>query len=228
MSYFSEKDYEWRQQKWGCFSASEAFKLIVPGKGELFSEGGHTYIKRIAREACTLYNEEDRGFKSIAMQNGTAKEPESFFHLEKLLGFDGLQYMGGGEPEFKFLNPDVGCSPDAIAPLSDGRISFGCELKNPTGDTHFGYLIDEKDQIKDWMDLKQKQIKYYTQIQTSLLCYGCDHWIFASYNEYFQFKDRMLIIEVPRDVNFINNLEVRFAQAVKKKYELVERLMNRK
>ena len=227
-SYFESKEEEWLKTKWGIFSASEMSKLLVNGKGgNMFGVGAMTYIKRIAREASTIYNEESRGYSSFAMKNGKVKEPESFQHLYKLLGFDGLEYLGGGEPVFKHLDPDSGCSPDCLAIKPDGTVSFGCELKNPNGDTHFGYLIDDEDRISDMWDLKKKKIDYYTQCQFSMKCYNTDLWLWISYNEYFDFRHRMLIIEVKRDNNFLNELDARRLMAIKKKYELIEQLKQR-
>lgn len=226
-NYFEDLEDEWRKKKWGCFSASEIYKLLVPGAKGMFGEGAMTYIKRIAREAYTMYNEDDKGFTSNAMRNGTMKEPESFGHLYKLLGFEGLQYCGIGEPVFQYFDADSGCSPDVLAPKPDGIISFGAELKNPKGDTHFSYLIDEKDKINDQWDLKNKLIKFYSQCQFSMMSYKCDLWLWCSYNEYFPLKDRMLIIEVKKDDNFQNNLEARLVMAEKKKYEFLEQLKNR-
>lgn len=230
-SYFIDgsKDSEkakvelWKRKKWGKFSASQEYHLMVPGKnGEVFSTGGLTYIENVAREAYTNYNEEEM-VESYAMKMGKIREPQSYGHLRRLLGFDGLQYYGGDNPVFDLYCPDSGVSPDCKAILPDGTVSFGAELKNPTGKTHMFYLRN----IKDQWDLKKISDEYYAQVQKALLTYKCDHWLWTSHNEYFPFKDQMLIIEVKADKQYLQNMDVRIKMAVKKKYEIMEELRNR-
>lgn len=229
-SYFLDesKDSEkakvdaWRRKKWGRFSASQIFHLMIPGKGEVFSPGGVTYIEQVAREAYTTYNEED-SVETYAMRMGKIKEAQAYAHLRRLLGFDGLQYHGGNDPVFDLYCPDSGVSPDCRAVLPDGTVSFGAEIKCPTGKIHMFYLRN----IKDQWDLKKISEEYYAQVQKALLKYKCDHWLWTSYNEYFPFKDQQLLIEVKADKPYIQNMDVRLKMAIKKKYEIIEEMKNR-
>ncbi len=214
---------KWKLAKWGNFSASEMSKLLSKGTGsETFGVGARTYINKIARQAYTTFNEEDE-VETKAMKDGKMREPVSFAFLEKLLGFNGLIYYGGGNPIFHHYCPDSGCSPDVIAPIDANTVSFGAELKNPTGDVHMEYLR----KIKDQYDLKKESEIYYCQSQFSLMAYKCDLWLWCSHNEYFPFKDRMLIVEVKPDKSYQANLDIRLKMAIKERNRLIEELKNR-
>lgn len=213
----------WKRKKWGRYSASQIFHLMVPGKnGEIFSPGGITYIEKIAQEGYTEYNEEE-SVESYAMKMGKLREPQSYEHLRGLLGFDGLEYYGGNNPVFDLYSDDSGVSPDCKAMLPDGTVSFGAEMKNPTGKVHMFYLRNLKDQ---W-DLKKISEEYYAQIQMAILKYKCDHWLWTSHNEFFPFKDRMLLIEVKAEKQYQQNMDIRIKMATKKKYEIIEEMKNR-
>lgn len=213
----------WLQNKWGKFSASQIFHLMTPGKGnEIFSPGGITYIEHVAREAYTLFNNEE-SVESFAMKMGKVREPQSFAFLRRLIGFDKMEYYGGSNPLFQEYCPDSGASPDCLALLPDGNASFGAELKNPTGKTHMHYLRTLKDQF----DLLKQSEEYYAQVQFNLMVFKCDLWLWSSHNEYFPFKDRMLILECKSDKNYQRNLDIRLKMAVKKKYQIIEELKNR-
>jgi hypothetical protein len=222
----------WKEKKWSLFSASEEWKLTIPGKEDkklgirpMFGETGMTYIKKIARQAITQYNDEDQP-ETYAMKLGKAKEPDSFAYLCKMLGrFDIMEYYGGHNPLFELYTPDSGTSPDAVAwKDKTARIaSFGCELKNPSGDTHFDYLMN----IKNQETLKSYCPEYYTQVQKAMMTFKTDLWLWCSHNEYFKGRDRLLVIEVREDKNFQNDLDARIAAATKKKYEFIEQLKNR-
>lgn len=228
VSYFAEgaknsdqvKTEAWLKKKWGRFSASQIFHLLVPGKGnEVFSTGGITYIEKVALEAYTLFNTEENA-ESFHMKMGKVREPVSFARLRKILRFDGLEYHGGDNPVFDLYNDDSGVSPDCKAVAEDGAVSFGAELKNPTGKVHMFYLRN----IKDQWDLKKISDEYYAQVQKTLLTYKCDHWLWTSNNEFFPEKDQMLIIEVKADKQYQQNMDIRLKMAIKKKYEIIEEL----
>lgn len=229
-SYFLEgsgaenKVEAWKRKKWGCYSGSQIFHLMVPGKETLFSPGGITYIESIAREGYTAFNEEE-SVESYAMKMGKVREPQSFAFLQKMLGFDGMEYYGGDNPYFHKYCKDSGVSPDAVAwkDKKAGIASFGAELKNPTGKVHMHYLRT----IKDHLDLKKQSSEYYNQCQMSCLAFNTDHWLWCSHNEFFPFKDRMLIIEIPAEKNHQTSMSMRIKMAVKNKYEIIEELKNR-
>lgn len=211
----------WRLAKWGKFSGSQIFHLMVPGEGQLFSTGGITYIEKVAREAYTLYNDEE-SVESFAMKMGKVREPQSFDFYRRMIGVDSLEYYGGSNPLFVQYCPDSGSSPDCLAKLPDGSNSFGGELKNPTGKIHMHYIRN----IHDQWDLKKESEEYYGQCQMGMIACKCDLWHWCSHNEYFPFKNRLLLIEVKADRAYQDNLRMRLKMAVKMKYEIIEELKN--
>lgn len=228
-SYFADgaknsektKVEEWKRKKWGRISASQEYHIMIQGAGQTFSPGGITYIEGVARERYTLFNEEE-SIESFAMKMGKIREPASYAHLSRLLGFDGLQYFGGDNPVFDLYSEFSGVSPDCKAILPDGTVSFGAELKNPTGKVHMFYLRN----IKDQWDLKKVSGEYYAQVQKAILTYKCDHWLWTSHNEYFPFKNRQLIIEVKADKSYLDSMVIREKMAEKEILRIIEELNN--
>jgi hypothetical protein len=225
-----ESDQKWKELKWGMFSASLEFNLLSPGKYDkttgttpIFGDGAISYIRRVARQAFTLYNTEDE-METYAMKQGKAKESESFSELCRQLGRnDVLTYYGGLNALFVPYAPykdDSGTSPDSVAWLDESaRIaSFGAELKNPSGDVHANYI----EYVRDQQDLKKYSLMYFTQVQKAMMTFNCDTWLWCSHNEYFPSKQRLHIVEVVADKNFQNELEARIGMAVQKKHELIE------
>src|SRR6185503_1053945 len=187
---------KWLQEKWGKFGASDMHKLWSKGKGEMFGEGAKTHIKKVARQAYTMFNTCD-SVETYAMKMGKVNEPQSFGYIYKLLRVPELQFYGSANPIFlphrkNDFKADTGCSPDGAAVTKENKISFGIELKNPNGDTFWDYLSE----IHNQKDLLTVCNVFYTQIQFSMACTGTDLWLWCCYNEYFPEKDRAIIIEV--------------------------------
>jgi hypothetical protein len=222
----------WREKKWGKFSASEEWKLTVGGTMDkrtgtkpMFGETALSYIKKIARQAVTRYNDEDQP-ETYAMKLGKAKEPQSYEKLcGELKGSHFLEYYGCHNPLFEHYTKDSGTSPDVVAwkDKTNRIASFGAELKNPSGDTHFNYLLN----IKDDNGLRSYAMEYWVQCQKAMMTFKCDKWLWCSHNEFFTGGDIMLIIVVGKDKNFQNDLDARISAATKMKYEFIKQLRNR-
>lgn len=227
-NYFTQQNETWLRQKWGKFSASEITKLLPgektkPAVGEtLFHAGAITYIKRVARESYTVFNTEET-VETYDMKQGKLREPAAFEHLFKLIGVSNLKHFGGDNPLFVEYGPESGCSPDSLAETDQGVITFGAEIKAPKGDTHFDYVRF----IHDQETFKTVCPEYNAQCQFSMMCCKCDVWLFASYNEFFPLKSRALVVEVKKDQRFCDNLDIRLRNAVKRKNEFVEEIMNK-
>lgn len=212
---------QWLMDKWGCFSASEMYKLLSKGVGEMFGKGAKTYIEEVAIESYTMFNT-DENVETYAMKMGKVNEAQSFYYYRRLLGVEFMEYFGGDNPIFKKYCEDSGCSPDSLAKKPDGTVSFGAEFKNNQRKQHFTDLRT----LKDASDLKEQHIDDYTQCQFSMMCYKIDLWHWCSHNEYFPDKDKMLIIEVALDNSFQDNLIVRLAMAKKIKNRIIEQRRN--
>lgn len=223
----TEAEEKWLQDKWGMFGASDIHKLWSKGVGQnMFGVGAMTHIKKIARQAYTMFNTQD-SVETYAMKMGKVLEPQSFGYVYKLLMVPELNYFGSNNPIFKKhhksdFKDDTGCSPDGAAVRPDKSFSFGIELKNNAGDTHWDALSE----IKDQKDLLKACKDDYTQCQFSMACCNTDLWLWVSYNEFFPEKHKALIIEVTPDEKFMENLDVRLLAAIKKKYELIEEMKN--
>jgi hypothetical protein len=213
---------KWLMDKWGKFGASDMHKLLAKGVGaNMFGVGAMTHIKKVARQAYTMFNTQDN-VETYSMKMGKVLEPQSFAYLYQVLKLPEIEYYGSANPVFlphhrSDFKTDTGCSPDAAAKTKDGRISFGIELKNPNGDTHWDYLTE----ISSKEDLKKVCKDFYTQCQFSMACTNSDLWLWCSYNEFYPSKDKVLIIEVTPDEEFMEDLNIRITAAIKKKWELI-------
>lgn len=218
---------KWLMDKWGMFGASDMYKLWAKGVGSnMFGVGAMTHIKKVARQAYTMFNTCDN-VETYAMKMGKVNEPQAFGYLYNLLRIPQLEYHGSGNPIFvkhrkSEFKDDTGCSPDSTAKTKEGKISFGMEFKCPSGDVHWDYL----DAISNQKELLACCKDFYTQIQFSMACTGADLWVFCSYNEYFPEKDKALIIECTPHEEFMEKLDIRILAAIEKKKELIEKRKN--
>lgn len=221
----------WKRKKWGMFSASLIHHLLIPGTADKktglkdsFGKGALTYIHQIASQSYIEFNDEEDGAESFSMKEGKRREPISAGHYQRIIGLDNMVYFGG-QPEFFKYNEHSGCSPDLVVWKGETNwiASFGAEFKNPKRDTHMDYLIE----IKTWEDLKEKCPDYYAQCQFCMMTLKADLWHWVSHHEYYPTKDRLLIIEVPANKKFQDELDVKLSMAIKKKNEFVELLKNR-
>lgn len=229
MNYFEESKVKWGQERWGFFTGSNIFKLLVKGSGTTFGKGAMTYIEQVACQCYTNYEAND--FEgTYAMREGRKKEPEASKFYEKIISHlfingENLKphYFGEKEPNFKKYNEYSGVSSDEV--LFIGNTPYiVAEFKCPTRDVHFFRLRE----IKKYTDnqshlfIKEHYPEYYAQIQFNMMawCVKLGHW--CSYNEYFPMDKRMLIIEVPEDKPFQNNLKIVLEMANKKKLEILE------
>jgi hypothetical protein len=217
---------QWKLDKWGKFSASEIHKLMVPGPMDkktleipMFGEGALTYIKRVARECYTIFNEEESP-QTYAMKMGVEREADGAGCYIRFMGIEGITYYGVQNPVFFPYGQHAGVSPDTVLWMDLGKriASFGAEGKNPTQETHDWNL----DNIRDQHDLKKHYPDYYAQCQFSMMAFNCTLWHWYSHNLYFKGKERILVIEVEANKDFQNSLSLRLKKAIKLKQERIE------
>lgn len=208
----------WRKVKWGKFSASEIHNLMSRGRNEMFGEGAWSYIERIAREALTLFNDDENNMTK-AMLKGKMKEAEAFGYYRQVIGILGMEYFGGGNPYFEHYCKDSGASPDCLY-RRKGVVRWGAEFKCPTSKVHWDYVR----KIKDQYDLLKVDPLYYGQCQFGMMTFKTDLWHWTSYNEYYPTKWRMHLIEIKPDLSYQSNLKIRIAQAVIEKYKLLNEM----
>lgn len=224
-SYFEIKELteRWLLMKWAKFSASDIHLLTDKSSGtKMFGKGAATYILKIARQECSLFNQDDK-IDTHDMRMGKIKESSCFSFYKKMIGLDALEHYGDNNPFFHEYINGVGVSPDCVAKRNDGSASFGAEFKNPNADTHFRYLLELDNQ---W-DLLAESPKYYAQCQHSMMAYKTDIWHWVSYNEYIKkHSQKMIIIEVKEDRRYQDNLEIRIQSAIIIKNKIVDIIMN--
>lgn len=224
-NYFDIKEQteKWLQMKWAMFSASDIHLLTDKSSGtKMFGKGAATYILKVARQACSLFNSDDK-IDTHDMRMGKLKETACAHFYKQMIGLDSIEHHGDYNPLFHPYNEHSGVSPDALAKKSDGTISFGSEFKNPSADTHFRYLFE----IDSQWDLKAESEKYYAQCQFSMMAFKTDLWHWVSYNEYMNKpSQKMLIIEIQEDKRYQDNLEIRLASAIRIKKKIVEMINN--
>lgn len=212
----TESEARWRESKWGKFSASLIYHLCIGKKetktssAKMFGDGAITYIKDVTCEAYTRINDRD-GTETKAMRNGNADEPQAYAHLIRLTGRTDLEYCGVDNKIFKQYCENSGASPDSISLNEDGTANYGAELKCKTSKVHMTHLLE----IGDNEELfKQNEFQFWVQCQFSMMCFKCNYWLFAYYNEFFPFNTRLKIIHVNENKAFQSDLAIRLKQAI--------------
>lgn len=204
---------EWLLEKKGCFSASEANRLVTYANKEDLPSGAVTYVWEKVDESMT--NEIEEGYSSKDMDNGSELEVESMEKFMEQTGFTVEKF--GDEQEFVKLGRDFGATPDGLIIGLDG----GVEGKCPKSKTHIFYL----DNIKNQDDLKKHRPAYYWQCQTGMLATGRDFWYWFSYCPRMKNVDlQMLIIKVDRNQDDLDFFKRRHQKAVALKNSIIKRL----
>lgn len=213
---------EWHQKRWAMFTASQMHKILVPGKGEMFSTGGWTYIEEKALEMTSKMWERPDVEGTESVLHGRVHEYPAFQEYVKVTGNKEVTYFGDDDPIFYPYLPlaqESGGTPDSVVIVS-GMIIHGVEIKCPKNPMiHFRRL----DWRTQW-DIKEKYSECYAQIQFLMMCAGAKTWDFMSYDDRQRIrKMKSVIIPVKQDLNFQNNLEVRLRQAIKEKYKIISK-----
>lgn len=197
-----QRSPEWFEARLGDYSGSLADKLITAtGKESTQS------VKQNWRLVAELIEgKTDEGFKSEAMERGTALEDDALFELNMAYDHD-FQKVG----YLKAINElgeelGYGCSPDGF----DFEQILGAEIKCPLSHTHIEYFAGQA--------LPEK---YKAQVQLSMLVTGAKKWIFFSYHPEYP----ALYIEVERDEKYIEALKTfleKNCKTVKEKTEWIK------
>lgn len=214
---------KWLLERYGMFTASENYKLLVGGgKGEMFGTGAMTYITDKAIETMTILSERPSEMENVkSLLWGKLYEYPAFeCYLEVTRNYD-MRYLGTETPLYLAYNEYSGGSPDGI--MGSGIIiQRGTELKCPkSSKVHFEYL-----KLKDQWDLKAYNIMNYTQCQMLLMTTKAEAFDFFSYDD--RFRDARLkykLIEVKPDKLFQDNLAIRLQCAQRGKLEIIQSMI---
>lgn len=213
---------KWFSDRWGKFTASENYKLLVTGTGgKVFGVGANTYIEQKAMEMTTVMWERPGLDQVESLLHGRVHEFPAFMYYIKSTGNSSMTYMGDENPVFLDYEPlinESGGTPDCAYINSSNNIELGAEIKCPKNPIeHFRRL-----KWKDQWDIRENYISCYTQIQHLLLITGALQWDFISYDDrQVSYKNKGKIIEVKPDKKFQDNLDLRIRLAIKEKYKIL-------
>jgi hypothetical protein len=213
-----DKIEQWHKNRWGKFTASENYKLLVGSKGGgMFGEGAMTYIKQKALQMTTAMWERPELEETKSILHGRVHEyPAYEMYVKETRNFS-MQYLGD-DPIFypyELMADEAGGTPDCINITEAGTIDFGAEIKCPINPMYHYDRLKWKDQ---W-SLKDNYPLCYTQIQNLLMFTKAQEWHFVSFDDRQLIKRyKSKIIPVFPDKTFQNNFEIRLRQAVKEKY----------
>lgn len=196
METIAQRTNEWKEQRYGKFTASKIIELL--GTKELGKTGKSYAIEKAIEE---LYGEMEEDFVSYDMQRGTENEPLAFAKFKELKS---LEFLEVSECGFFNFEEHAGASPDGL--VSDNAI---LEIKCPKSTTFFKLVAtNEVDQ------------KYYAQMQMQMLCTGREKAYFFNYliHEGTEYHHEIII---ERDEVIINKIKDRLKEAIEIKNEYI-------
>ena len=191
-----QRSEDWKKERYGKFTASEAYKLLgIKALGET----GKSYAIDKAIEE--LFGEMEENFVSLDMQRGTETEPLAFAKFKELKG---LEFLEVSNCNFFEFNKHSGASPDGL--VSDNSV---LEIKCPKSTAFFKLVATN-----------EIDPKYFAQMQMQMLCTGSDRAYFFNYlihegTEYYH----EIIVE--RDEAMIEKIKERLEQAIEIKNEYI-------
>ena len=203
MEQIEQRSEEWKNQRYGKFTASEIIKLLgARGLGET----GKTYAIEKAIEQ--LYGEMEENFISYDMERGIETEPLAF---EKFKQLKGLEFLDVETCGFFELDENSGASPDGL--VSNNAI---LEIKCPKSTTFFKLVATN-----------EIDAKYYAQMQMQMMCTGREKAYFFNYliHEGTEFHHEIIVY---RDEELIAKIASRLIEAIEIKNEYINKINNNK
>lgn len=182
---------EWREQRRGKITASEAYCLLAKGtKASLFSAGANTYKNRLIAErlGCCL-----KEVKAHALEHGKTFEPEARREYQIKTGNVVFTAEFMEHPDYPFF----GASPDGFIREDNdlfGDIKKITEIKCPSeAENHIAHIMGYLPE------------KYYVQMQSNMLVLKVDCCDFISYYPGLG-ENSLFIREVKADMALIPQL----------------------
>ncbi len=176
-----QRSEAWRQARLGMPTAS-GLSRIVTSTGEL-SKQAPKYMLQLLEEWFT--GKAAPTYVSEWMERGARLEPEALAHYEQLSGrtVDRVGFV------YKDARQLVGCSPDGLFLSEDS----GVEIKCPSPAVHVRYLA-----------AGAMPTAHIAQVQGQMWITGAKTWTWMSYHP----EMAAVIVQVPRDEEFITRLAV--------------------
>jgi putative phage-type endonuclease len=180
---------EWHQLRLGKVTASRVADILAKTKTGP-SASRNNYLIELALQRVTKAIEES--YTNSAMEWGIQTEPQARVAYEvKTNNFvDQVAFID--HPTIA----NFGCSPDGLVG-SDGLI----EIKCPNSATHWSYIKDNA-----------PPNKYFIQMQAQMAVTGAKWCDFVSFDPRMPERSQLLIVNVPRDPEFISSMEEEIKQ----------------
>ena len=202
-----QRTEEWYQARLGKIGASEIGKIINKKKdGSMYQQEEDLLIQKVAER---LTGKKTDTYINQAMQNGIDREPDAR-KLYELVTKNKVEEVGFiPHPTIKMS----GCSPDGVVINQASLPTYVLEIKCPTDTTHTKTLIDKK-----------LPSQYKPQVQFQMACTGAIKADFVSYNPNFEPKQQLVLVEVKKDVEYIEKIETSLKEFLTKVDNIVNKI----
>ena len=179
---------EWHELRRGKVTASRVADILAKTKTGT-SASRQNYLIELALQRTTKTIEPS--YTNAAMEWGTATEPQArvAYEINTNNFVDQVPFID---------HPSIvgfGCSPDGL--VKDGLI----EIKCPNSATHWEYF-----------KAKEPPKKYFIQMQAQMAVTGAKWCDFVSFDPRMPERSQLLIVNVPRDAEFILYMEAEIKQ----------------
>jgi len=174
---------EWHELRRGKVTASRVADILAKTKTGP-SASRQNYLIELALQRITKTIEES--YTNAAMEWGTATEPQARVAYEVKTGnfVDQVAFIDHSTIEW------FGCSPDGL--VGENLI----EIKCPSSSQHWEYFKS-----------KEPPKKYFIQMQAQLSVTGAKSCDFVSFDPRMPERSQLLIVNVPKDHEFILYME---------------------
>jgi putative phage-type endonuclease len=179
---------EWHELRRGKVTASRVADILAKTKTGP-SASRQNYLIELALQRVTKTIEPS--YTNAAMEWGTMTEPQARVAYEVATHNFVDQVAFVNHPTIEWF----GCSPDGL--VGDGLI----EIKCPNSATHWEYY-----------KAKEPPKKYFIQMQAQMACTGAKWCDFVSFDPRMPERSQLLIVNVPRDPEFILYMEAEIKQ----------------
>jgi putative phage-type endonuclease len=175
---------EWHELRRGKVTASRVADILAKTKTGP-SASRQNYLIELALQRTTKTIEPS--YTNAAMEWGTATEPQARVAYEVATNNFVDQVAFVDHPTIKWF----GCSPDGLVG-KDGLL----EIKCPNSATHWEYF-----------KAKEPPKKYFIQMQAQMAVTGAKWCDFVSFDPRMPERSQLLVVKVPRDPEFISQME---------------------
>jgi putative phage-type endonuclease len=180
---------EWHELRRGKVTASRVADILAKTKTGT-SASRQNYLIELALQRTTKTIEPS--YTNAAMEWGTATEPQArvAYEINTNNFVDQVPFID---------HPNIvgfGCSPDGLVG-ADGLL----EIKCPNSATHWEYF-----------KAKEPPKKYFIQMQAQMAVTGAKWCDFVSFDPRMPERSQLLIVNVPRDAEFILYMEAEIKQ----------------